>query len=154
MDSVSDGTLRGGAELIVHAYPDGRAPGMERVHGLGLTAIPWPLSATSEDLALLLAYEGGADLIVAVGTHTNLVEYLDKGRRGMASTFLTRLKVGSKLVDAKGVSQLYRAAPRGAELLVLATAGVAALATAVSLSPSARAIVGLIVLRIRAWIGI
>ncbi len=154
MDSVSDETLRGGAELIVHAYPDGRAPGMERVRALDLTAISWPLSATSEDLALLLAYEGGADLIVAVGTHTNLVEYLDKGRRGMASTFLTRLKVGPRLVDAKGVSQLYRAAPRGAELLVLATAGVAALATAVSLSPSARTFVGLLVLRIRAWIGI
>jgi uncharacterized membrane-anchored protein len=102
MDSVTDAVLKSGAELIVHAYPDGRAPGMERLHGLGLDGVAWPLSATSEDLALLLAWESGADLIVAVGTHANLVEYLDKGRKGMASTFLVRLKVGPKLVDAKG----------------------------------------------------
>ena len=75
----------------------------------GSTAPSWPLAATSEDLALLLAWESGADLIVAVGTHANLVEYLDKGRKGMASTFLVRLKVGPKLVDAKGVNKLYRA---------------------------------------------
>nr|BFE69783.1 putative cytokinetic ring protein SteA [Actinoplanes digitatis] len=104
MDSVTDDVLRCGAEIIVHAYPDGRAPGLDRVHGLGVQAVTFPAAATSEDLAMLLADDKGATLIVAVGTHANLVEFLDKGRGGMASTFLTRLKVGGKLVDAKGVS--------------------------------------------------
>ena len=113
MDSVRDATLRCGAELIVHAYarpgmaPDDAAPGMARVRALGLTAQTFPVAGTSEDAALLLAHEKGADLIVAVGTHTNLEDFLDKGRGGMASTFLVRLKVGSRLVDARGVSRLY-----------------------------------------------
>ena len=108
MDSVTDDVLRCGAEVVVHAYPDGRAPGLDRVHQLGLSAVTFPAAATSEDLAMLLADDKGASLIVAVGTHFNLVEFLDKGRGGMASTFLTQLKVGGKVVDAKGVSRLYR----------------------------------------------
>lgn len=107
MDSVSDAALKCGAELIVHAYADGRAPGLERMEALGLPATVFPVAGTSEDAALLLAYEKGADLIVAVGTHTNLEDFLDKGRGGMASTFLVRLKVGNRLVDARGVSRLY-----------------------------------------------
>ncbi len=108
MDSVSDDALRCGAELVVHAYPDGRAPGMERLRKLNLPAVVFPAAATSEDIALLLADGHGAELLVAVGGHATLTEFLDKGRGGMASTFLTRLKVGGKLVDAKGVSRLYR----------------------------------------------
>ncbi len=153
MDSVSDAVLRSGAEIIVHAYADGRAPGMERIESLGLTAKTWPLSATSEDLALLLAYESGADLIVAVGTHANLVEYLDKGRKGMASTFLVRLKVGPKLVDAKGVNKLYRAAIGPSHLLVLVGAGLLAVTTVIMISPMVRDFLALILLRVRAWLG-
>jgi len=109
MDSVSDKALCCGAKLVVHAYAQtGHAPGMQRVKELGLTAETFPVSGTSEDAALLLAYEKGAKLIVAVGTHTNLEDFLDKGRAGMASTFLVRLKAGSRLVDARGVSQLHR----------------------------------------------
>ena len=116
MDSVSDAALRCGAELIVHAYArsdrpsdEQDAPGMVRLRALGLaeTAKIFPVAGTSEDAALLLAHEKGANLIVAVGTHTNLEDFLDKGRGGMASTFLVRLKVGSRLVDARGVSHLY-----------------------------------------------
>ncbi len=154
MDSVTDGALRSGAELIVHAYPDGRAPGMARIESLGIEASTWPLAATSEDLALLLAYESDADLIVAVGTHANLVEYLDKGRNGMASTFLVRLKVGPKLVDAKGVNQLYRSAVGTSDLLLLAGAGLVAISAIVTISPPARGLLSLILLRVRAWIGI
>jgi len=112
MDSVSDKTLLSGAEVIAHAYENGECPSAPRLEALGLPVRKWPLSATSEDLALLLASEKKADLIVALGTHSNLVEYLDKGRSGMASSFLVRLKAGSKLVDAKGVSKLYRGAPQ------------------------------------------
>ncbi len=154
MDSVTDAALKSGAELIVHAYDDGRAPGMQRLEELGIAegAHTWPLSATSEDLALLLAWECGADLIVAVGTHANLVEYLDKGRKGMASTFLVRLKVGTKLVDAKGVNKLYRASVGPRHLVVLVAAGMAVVTAVLLISPEVRAILELLVLRTRAWL--
>ncbi len=139
MDSVTDDVLRCGAEVVVHAYPDGRAPGLARVHQLGVSAVTFPAAATSEDLAMLLADEKGASLIVAVGTHANLVEFLDKGRGGMASTFLTRLKVGGKLVDAKGVSRLYRQNISGSSLLLLVLAAVAAMASAVAVSTVGKA---------------
>lgn len=112
MDSVSDKALRGKSQLLVHAYPDGRAPGLNRVQSLGLAADTIPSIGTSEDLALLLAHQEGADLIVAVGTHSNIIEFLEKGRPGMASTLLVRMKVGSILIDAKGVNKLYSGRPR------------------------------------------
>src|SRR3954447_1500951 len=139
MDSVTDDVLRCGAEVVVHAYPDGRAPGLERVRRLGGAALTCPAAATSEDLAMLLADDKGATLIVAVGTHANLVEFLDKGRGGMASTFLTRLKVGGKLVDAKGVSRLYRQNISGSALLLLVLAAIAAMASAVAVSTVGKA---------------
>ncbi|MFU8875916.1 putative cytokinetic ring protein SteA [Micromonospora sp. SL4-19] len=144
MDSVTDDVLRCGAEVIVHAYPDGRAPGLPRVEGLGVPAITFPAAATSEDLAMLLADEKGASLLVAVGTHATLVEFLDKGRGGMASTFLTRLKVGGKLVDAKGVSRLYRQGISGSSLLLLVLAAIAAMASAVAVSTVGKAYLGVV----------
>lgn len=144
MDSISDDVLRCGAEVIVHAYPDGRAPGLTRVHQLGVPAITFPAAATSEDLAMLLADEKGATLIVAVGTHANLGEFLDKGRGGMASTFLTRLKVGGKLVDAKGVSRLYRQNISGSSLLLLVLSAIAAMTSAVAVSTVGKAYLGLL----------
>jgi uncharacterized membrane-anchored protein len=124
MDSVSDGALTCGAEIVVHAYPDGSAPGLPRVKGLGLDPVLCPAAGTSEDIALLLADEMGASLIVAVGMHHTAIEFLDKGRSGMASTFLTRLRVDDKVVDAKGVSRLYqsRISARAVIPLVLAAA--------------------------------
>ncbi|MFK3984532.1 putative cytokinetic ring protein SteA [Micromonospora sp. NPDC050397] len=142
MDSVTDDVLRCGAEVIVHAYPDGRAPGLARVEQLGVTATTFPAAATSEDLAMLLADGKGASLIVAVGTHATLVEFLDKGRGGMASTFLTRLKVGGKMVDAKGVSRLYRQNISGSSLLLLVLSAVAAMASAVAVSTVGKAYLG------------
>jgi uncharacterized membrane-anchored protein len=136
LESVSEPTLRSGAELVVHAHRSGRAPGLERVERLGLDAVVFPATGTSEDLAMLLADAKGASLIVAVGTHTTLVEFLDKGRSGMASTFLTRLRVGSKLVDAKGVAQLYRGRIRTWQVLLLVVAGLLALAVAVAATPA------------------
>jgi len=109
MDSAGEGALRSGAELIVHAYPDGEAPGSERLRRLGLAHTVVPSAGTSQDVAMLLAFEKGADLIVSVGAHFNLVEFLERRRGGMSSTFLTRLRLGETLVDAKGVSHLYPA---------------------------------------------
>ncbi|MDI1465248.1 putative cytokinetic ring protein SteA [Catellatospora sp. KI3] len=143
MDSVTDDVLRCGAEVVVHAYPDGRAPGLDRVHSLGVSGITFPAAATSEDIAMLLADEKGATLIVAVGTHATLVEFLDKGRGGMASTFLTRLRVGGKLVDAKGVSRLYRQSISGSSLLLLVLSAIAAMAAAVAVSTVGKAYLSL-----------
>ncbi|EWS82954.1 putative cytokinetic ring protein SteA [Brachybacterium phenoliresistens] len=142
MDSVSDRALRSGAELVVHAYRDGRAPGMARLEELGLArrAVPFPAYGTSEDIAMLLADEKGASVIVAVGTHGTLEEFLDKGRAGMGSTFLTRLRVGSKLVDAKGVSRLYRQRISNQQLALLAVAGLLALGAALWATPGGQAL--------------
>jgi len=118
MDSVSDAGLRCGAELVVHAYPGGHAPGGVRLDALDLTYASFESPGTSEDVALLLAYQSQAALIVAVGTHGSMVEFLDKGRAGMASTFLVRLLVGQVLVDAKGVSRLYRSRIHKRDLLL------------------------------------
>ena len=138
MDSVSDEVLRSGAEVVVHAYPDGRAPGLARVQDLGIEAVTFPAVGTSEDIAMLLADEKGASLIVAVGTHATLVEFLDKGRGGMASTFLTRLRLGGKLVDAKGVSRLYRSRISSAALLLLVLAAFIAIGAALAVSEAGR----------------
>ncbi|MCL6630670.1 MAG: hypothetical protein K6U00_13830, partial [Armatimonadetes bacterium] len=109
---------------------------------------------TSEDMAMLLAYELGAELIVAVGTHSNLIDFLDKGRAGMASTFLTRLKIGSKLVDAKGVSRLYRRTAGMKELLVLVAAAAAPVLVVVSKSPTVRTWAELLFFKIRRLLGV
>ncbi|PZS03268.1 MAG: hypothetical protein DLM56_09765 [Pseudonocardiales bacterium] len=138
MDSVSDDMLRCGAEVVVHAYPNGRAPGLERVQDLGIEAVTFPAAGTSEDVALLLADEKGAELIVTVGTHWTLTEFLDKGRGGMASTFLTQLRVGGKLVDAKGVSRLYRSRISAPVLLLLVLAALIAMGAALAVSDAGR----------------
>jgi uncharacterized membrane-anchored protein len=139
MDSVSDQVLRSGAEVVVHAYPDGTAPGLKRVQELNLDAVTFPAAATSEDIAMLLADEKGASLIVAVGTHATLVEFLDKGRAGMASTFLTRLRIGSKLVDAKGVSRLYRQNISSKALMAMVVAAALAMSAAIYASLASQA---------------
>jgi uncharacterized membrane-anchored protein len=154
MDSVSDAALGSGAELVVHAYPDGTCPGRERLATLGVSSTEWRAPGTSEDLALLLASESGADLIVAVGTHWNLLEQLDKGRKGMASTFLVRLRLGPRLVDAKGVSRLYRASVKPSQLLVLVGAALAVITVVISISPPVRSFLALLLLGVRAAVGL
>lgn len=145
MDSVSDTTLTCGAEVVVHAYRDGRAPGVERVESLGVEDfVVFPATGTSEDIAMLLADDCGASLIVAVGTHATLVEFLDKGRAGMSSTFLTRLRVGGKLIDAKGVSRLYRTRISAWSIVALALVGLVALLVAMSATPTGRALLQII----------
>jgi uncharacterized membrane-anchored protein len=124
MDSVSEKALRCGATLVVHGYTDGRAPGSKRLDDLGLEHVVYAAEGTSEDIAMLLAYEKGAELIVAVGTHNSMVEFFDKGRAGMASTFLVRMKVGPILVDAKGVSRLYHHSVRKRDLALLVLSAV------------------------------
>jgi uncharacterized membrane-anchored protein len=138
MDSVSERALRCGAQLVVHGYADGRAPGAERLDELGLDHVVYATAGTSEDIAMLLAYEKGAELIVAVGTHSSMVEFFDKGRAGMASTFLVRMKVGPILVDAKGVSRLYRHSVRKGDLALLVLSAVFTLTVIVFISEPVR----------------
>ena len=138
MDSVSEEALRCGAEIVVHAYTNGFAPGAERVTALGVPFRTFMVSGTSEDAAFLMAHGKGADLIVAVGSHGTLREFLDKGRLGMASTFLARLRVGDILVDAKGVSRLYRGAARARDAWRLVAASVALFVVVIVVSPALR----------------
>jgi uncharacterized membrane-anchored protein len=138
MDSVTTEALLSGAEVVVHAYSGGHAPGLERIEALDIPCIVYESPGTSEDIAMLLAFERGAELIVAVGTHANLIEFLDKGRKGMASTFLVRLRVGPILVDAKGVGRLYRGRVRNMDLLMLLAAAIVAMSVVVAMSPVMR----------------
>jgi uncharacterized membrane-anchored protein len=153
MDSASDSSLACGAELIVHAYPDGRAPGRERLVDAGLPHTIVPAAGTSEDVAMLMAHEKGAALIVSVGAHFNLVEFLDRKRGGMSSTFLTRLRIGERLVDAKGVSRLYRPSSTLAPLAFFAVAFLVLLTILVITSPALNDVFELVWLKIRIWLG-
>jgi uncharacterized membrane-anchored protein len=154
MDSASDEALRSGAELIVHAYPDGRAPGADRLEGMGLRHAVVRSVGTSQDVAMLLAHEKGADLIVSVGAHFNLVEFLERSRAGMSSTFLTRLRVGELLVDAKGVSRLYNPGVTGRQLALFFAAALVLLAIVVINTPALSDLVDLIWLKLKIILGI
>jgi uncharacterized membrane-anchored protein len=153
-DSTEESTLNCGAELVVHAYPDGRAPGRELLDRLGLAYKVVPAPATSQDVAMLIAAEKGANLIVSVGSQFNLVEFLDKNREGMSSTFLTRLRVGEILVDAKGVSRLYRPRPGGAPVAVMIALGVASIAAIIAVTPGLREVADLLWLKLELLLGI
>jgi uncharacterized membrane-anchored protein len=154
MDSASDAALACGAELVVHAYPDGRAPGCERLLEAGLPHSVVPAAGTSEDVAMLMAYEKGATLIVSVGAHFNLIEFLDRKRGGMSSTFLTRLRIGERLVDAKGVSRLYHPNSVVAPVALIGVAFAVLLAILVITSPALGDVFELIWLKLRIWLGI
>ncbi len=154
MDSASDAALRSGAELIVHGYADGRAPGRVRLEGMGLAHTVVPTAGTSQDVAMLLAYEKGAALIVSVGAHFNLIEFLDKNRAGMSSTFLTRLRIGETLVDAKGVSRLYNPGVSRAQLAMFVAAFALLLAIVVSSSPALDNLLELLWLKVQVLLGL
>jgi uncharacterized membrane-anchored protein len=154
MDSVSDRALECGAELVVHAYPDGRAPGRERIDRLGLPSALLPSPGISEDVAILLAHEKGAELIVAVGTHFNLLEFLERNRSGMSSTFFTRLKVGDKLIDARGVSSLFRGRAGIAPMILFAFGGLAAIVAAVAVSSDLQRFIELLAQRVQSILGL
>ena len=148
MDSISDRALTCGAEIVVHAYPDGRAPGLTRVEALGLESVLCPATGTSEDVALLLSDEAGARLIVAVGMRFTLVEFLDKGRPGMASAILTRMRVGDKIVEPKGVSRLYHSRVSTSWLVMLMLAALATIVVSLWFLPVGHVFITLTGLRL------
>jgi len=154
MDSAGDEALRCGAELVVHAYPSGLAPGRRRLLDLGLDHTVLPAAGTSEDVAMLMAFEKGAALIVSVGAHFNLIEFLDRKRGGMSSTFLTRLRIGEKLVDAKGVSRLYNPSSPFGPLVLFIAAFAILLAIVVITSPALSDLFDLVWLKVKIWLGL
>jgi uncharacterized membrane-anchored protein len=154
MDSVSDRALRCGAEIVVHAYSDGNAPGAARLDRLELSYQVVVVPGISEDVAMLLAYEKGAELIVAVGTHFNLIEFLERNRAGMSSTFITRLRVGEILVDAKGVSRLVSPRTAVGPFVALAFAGLAGIVVAIAGSPTLRHLIEVLVYDLRDALGL
>lgn len=138
LDSVSERALGSGAELVAHTRRDGLSPGRGRAGGQGHRAVAFPATGTSEDAAMMLADTSGAALIVAVGSHATLEEFLDKGRSGVAGTFLTRLRVGGKLVTAEGVQRLHRPRISPWALACLAAACLLTMAVALLGSPAGR----------------
>jgi len=149
MDSATDAALQSGAEVVVHAYADGRAPGLERLERLELEPVVVPAVGTSQDVAMLLAHENGAELIVSVGAHFNLTEFLDKNRAGMSSTFLTRLRIGETLIDAKGVSRLYNPGVRGWQTWAFVAASLILVVIVVLSSPALDEFFNLVWLKIK-----
>jgi uncharacterized membrane-anchored protein len=165
MDSVSDEALalalkpprrwspRKPTEIVLHAYEDGRAPGRDRLDALGVPYTVVRAMGTSEDAAFLLAHQKGADLIVAVGSHGNLREFLDKGREGMSSTFLVRLRVGEILMDAKGVSRVYSPRLRAGDTLLIVLSAAFAIGVVVAIaSPALRLFVIQLFGSFRQWL--
>lgn len=136
--AVSDKALRAAREVVLHADSSDRLVGAERLERLGIRPARLAANGTTEDIALLLADIKGASLIVTVGTHATLDEFLDRQRSGLASTFLTRLRVGSKIVDAENVPALYAGRVRLWHLALVLLVGLLALAAAVSLTPQGK----------------
>ncbi|TCP39219.1 putative membrane-anchored protein [Tamaricihabitans halophyticus] len=127
--------LKEAKEVVVPALPDGHAPGLERIQDLGIGAVTFPASGNPEDLALLLADEHRASLVVTVGFQATLREFLDSGRSGSnPSTLLTRLKLGTKLVDGKAVSTLHRARVSLASVVLLVSAALVVVLAALFVS--------------------
>ena len=149
MDSVTDEALKKAKEIVVHAYVDGRAPGLKRVQNLGLDAVVFPAPGTSEDIAMLTAYEYGAELIVALGSHSNMIDFLEKGRKGMASTFLVRLKIGAKLIDAKGVNLLYKSKLKMKYIWALVITAIFPVIIIAYLSPTVQQLIKLLQLKMK-----
>jgi uncharacterized membrane-anchored protein len=135
LSEVSDAALRSGAEIVARAGADGRVSSRDRLERLGLTHAEFATGGTSEDAAILLAHRHDAALIVMAGSHASLVEFIDRGRSGMASSFLTRAAVGPTVVDAKAVAALYRNRIRGWLVLVLVLLAIAMVSAAVFATP-------------------
>jgi uncharacterized membrane-anchored protein len=132
---ISDHALVSAREVLLHADASDRLVGADRLDRLGVRPRRVAAGGTSEDIALLAADHGGASLIVAVGSHATLDEFLDRQRSGVSSTFLTRLRLGPRLVDAKAVPALYSGRVRLWHIVLALLVGLAAVGLAVAATP-------------------
>ena len=120
-DQISAEVLKCGAQVVLPADADGHAAGLERIQDLGVGAMTFPAAGSATDLALLLADHHGAALLVTAGHTANIETFFDRTRsQSNPSTFLTRLRVGEKLVDSKAVATLYRNHISGGAIALLA----------------------------------
>jgi len=133
-ESIDSETLRCGAEVVIPAHTDGHAPGLERLQDLAVGAVTFPATGTTEDLALLLVDAHDASLIVTVGIRTTLTDLLDRGRGSTASTFLVRMRVANKVVEAPAVATLYRSRISWWVVMLLIVAAAAAMVAALVVS--------------------
>lgn len=134
-DAMSVEVLRSGAQVVLPADADGHAKGLERIQDLGVGAMTFPAAGSAADLALLLCDHHGASLIVTAGHTASIEEFFDRTRQhSNPSTFLTRLKVGEKLVDAKAVATLYRSRISGGAIALLVLAVLVAVIAALWVS--------------------
>jgi uncharacterized membrane-anchored protein len=134
-DLPAAAVLRRARDVVVLVERGAKRGATEPFERLGIRPLRFETSATTEDAALLLAAAHEAALIVGVGMHATLDEFLDRRRSGLASTFLTRLKLGPDLVDAAAVPRLYDGAVRPRHVVGALAAGVLAVAAAVSVTP-------------------
>lgn len=134
-DQPSASVLRKATDVVVLVERGAPRSTTEHLERMGIRPLRFETTATTEDAALLLASAHEASLIVGVGMHATLDEFLDRRRTGLASTFLTRLKLGPDLVDASAIPRLYDGAVRPRHLLGVLVAGVVALGAAVSVTP-------------------
>ncbi|WOC13881.1 hypothetical protein MP11Mi_29920 [Gordonia sp. MP11Mi] len=142
-EEISTETLKSGAELVLPADPDGHASGLERIQDLGVGATTFPAAGSAADLALLLTDFHGADLIVTAGLGGTLNDFFDRELRDeIPSTFLTRLKVGPKLVDSKAVATLYRSRVSGAAIAMLMLAALIAIIAAIVITQGGSDVTG------------
>jgi uncharacterized membrane-anchored protein len=135
LEDVSDRALGCGAEVVLHGASGDQAGSRDRLDRLGVSASTFVTSGTSQDAALLLAHAHGARLIVLAGSHASLAEFLDIGRSGMASSFLTRAAVGSTVLDARAVAQLYRHRVSGWLVFLLVVVAIGLVAAAILTTP-------------------
>jgi uncharacterized membrane-anchored protein len=142
LDAAADGadrpsarTLKGARDVVVRADRGAGRPAAEALERLGVRPVVVESAANPEDAGLLLAHAGEAAVVVGVGLHATLEELLDRQRAGLASSYLTRLKLGPRLVDAAAVPYLYSGRVRPRHLLLVMVAGLAALGAAVGVTP-------------------
>ena len=155
-EQMSADVLKCGAQVVLPADPDGHAAGLERIQDLGIGAMTFPAAGTPTDLALLLVDHHGASLIVTAGQPARLEEFFDRSRaQSNPSTFLTRLKVSDKLVDAKAVATLYRSHISGGAVALLVLAVLLAIIAALWVSRSDAVVIDWIANywhRLTAWV--
>ena len=155
-EQMSADVLKCGAQVVLPADADGHASGLERIQDLGIGAMTFPAAGSAADLALLLVDHHGASLIVTAGHSANIEEFFDRTRvQSNPSTFLTRLKVGEKLVDAKAVATLYRNHISGTAIALLILAVLLAVVAALWVSRADTVVIDWIVNywnRVSVWV--
>lgn len=136
LSDVSDQTIRGAADLIVTTGAEGSSGGLLRIDRMGLARTVVNTTVRPQDLALLIADQADARVIVLAGADRTLTSMLDSGQTAAAADFVTRLRVGSRLHDAEAVARMHRPRISGWLVALLLLVSVMALGVAAWLTPT------------------